>query len=164
MSHPQRAPHPFRITKAEKPVFDALLSQVRANPDKLDVIRQAVADTERLTGGAHVVGHTFVSPAAALRVVRDLLRVQLRPARMLLFGSHARGTADEWSDFDILLVFDDERAASLTTEDIWRPLQGLGVPVDLVALSASEFERDRHVEGSFAHQADQEGIVLYERR
>jgi HEPN domain-containing protein len=159
----RRVPRPFRLTNAEKPLFDALLTQVCAHPDKLDAIRGALGDEQRLLGGGHIGGRTFVSPEAALGVVRDLLRVQLKPLLMYLVGSHARGTADAVSDFDIVLVFDDVVAQQITTEDVWRPLHGLSLPVDLVALSKAEFERDRHTAGSFAHQAANEGRLLWRR-
>ena len=43
-----------------------------------------------------------------------------------------------------------------------RALRGLPIARDIIVLSPEEFERDRHILGTVARPACQEGKVLYE--
>jgi len=86
------------------------------------------------------------------------------PERIILFGSQARGSADDRSDADFLVitrVTGGRRALMLKMD---RALRGLGLARDIVILTPEEFERDREIPGTIARPAAQEGRVLYERR
>jgi len=85
------------------------------------------------------------------------------PDKVILFGSSARGTADDRSDVDLLVVTEisGSRRALMVAMD--RELRGLGFARDIVVLTPDEFETDRHIPGTVARPAAQEGRVLYER-
>ncbi len=91
------------------------------------------------------------------------LIANFHPQRIILFGSQARGTADEHSDADILVVcpIKGSRRALMVTMD--RALRGLGFARDIIVLTPEEFERDRYIPGTVARPAWLEGKVLYER-
>ncbi len=91
------------------------------------------------------------------------LIANFHPQRIILFGSQARGTADEHSDADILVVcpIEGSRRALMVTMD--RALRGLGFARDIIVLTPEEFERDRYIPGTVARPAWLEGKVLYER-
>ena len=91
------------------------------------------------------------------------LAEQFQPQRIILFGSHARGTADERSDVDLLVVcpIPDSRRRLMVEMD--RALRGVGFARDIIVLTPEEYERDRHIPGTIARPAWQEGKVLYER-
>jgi predicted nucleotidyltransferase len=96
------------------------------------------------------------------QAIRDRLVDRFNPQRIILFGSHARGTADERSNVDLLVVCrvnDDRRALRLAMD---RALWGLKLARDIVVLSPEEFERDRRIPGTLARPASLEGKVLYE--
>lgn len=100
-----------------------------------------------------------------LRDATERLVTQFQPQRVILFGSQARGSADPRSDVDLLVVcpINPERAsrrALMVAMD--RALAGLGFASDVVVLTPEEFERDRHIPGTAARPAWQEGTVLYE--
>ena len=100
-----------------------------------------------------------------LRQATERLVKQFRPERVILFGSQARGSADTHSDVDLLVVcrVDPERPrrrALMVAMD--RALAGLGFASDVIVLTPEEFERDRHIPGTVARPAWQEGRVLYE--
>lgn len=86
------------------------------------------------------------------------------PERIILFGSQARGSADERSDVDLLIItrLTGRRREMMLAMD--RALRGLGLARDIVVLTPEEFERDREIPGTIARPAAQEGKVLYERR
>jgi predicted nucleotidyltransferase len=95
---------------------------------------------------------------AAQRLAR-----RFQPSLVILFGSHARGTADERSDVDLLVVcpVDGNRRRLMVAMD--RALKGLGFARDVIVLTPEEFERDREIPGTIARPAWLEGRILYER-
>jgi len=97
-----------------------------------------------------------------LVMVKKRLVDAFAPDKIILFGSQARGTADEHSDVDILVVcpITGSRRALMVAMD--RALRGLGLARDIMVLTPQEFERDRHIPGTIARPAWQQGKVLYE--
>lgn len=73
--------------------------------------------------------------------LRELYGDRLR--QVLLFGSYARGTADEESDIDLLVVLDEVDSVYAETmamsEVLWNHTLESGVAVSSVAMSASDF-------------------------
>jgi len=94
--------------------------------------------------------------------VRERLVEGFAPSRIILFGSQARGTANDRSDVDILVVcpFKGKRRHLMLEMD--RALNGLKLARDIVILTPEEFERDRHIPGTIARPAWLEGKILYE--
>jgi len=97
-----------------------------------------------------------------LHKVKERLVDGFHPDRIILFGSQARGTADDRSDVDILVVcsFTGKRRQLMLEMD--RALYGLGLARDIMVLTPEEFELDRHIPGTIARPAWKEGKVLYE--
>lgn len=97
-----------------------------------------------------------------IQEVKKRLAENFHPQRIILFGSQARGTADEKSDVDILVVcpIQGSRRALMVKMD--RALKGLSIARDIMVLTPEEFERDRHIPGTVARPAWKEGKVLYE--
>lgn len=85
------------------------------------------------------------------------------PQRIILFGSQARGTADDQSDVDLLVVtnFVGKRRTLMVEMD--RALRGLGIARDIIVITPEEFERDSEIPGTIARPAAREGRILYER-
>ncbi len=84
------------------------------------------------------------------------------PERIILFGSQARGTADDRSDVDILVVCNFEGKRRQLMLEMDRSLTGLKLARDIMILTPEEFERDRYIPGTIARPAWLEGKVLYE--
>ncbi len=84
------------------------------------------------------------------------------PQKIILFGSQARGSMDEHSDVDLLVIctFQGSRRALMVAMD--RTLSGIGFARDIIVLTPEEFDRDRHIPGTVARPAWKEGKVLYE--
>lgn len=98
----------------------------------------------------------------AIREAASRLASAVRqPACIILFGSYARGCADEASDLDLLVVeasLDDKAGEYMRLRDA---LGGLTTGVDLLLMSRHDFERRRQVKGTMPHHAHHEGRVLY---
>lgn len=84
-----------------------------------------------------------------------------QPLKVILFGSHARGEADDHSDVDLLII---EPTVSNRYEEMIRlnrALKGMLMPVDLLVISEQEFEARSRIPGTVEHAARKEGRVLY---
>lgn len=84
-----------------------------------------------------------------------------QPTRIILFGSRARGDADDRSDVDLLVIKShvSDRYEELVQLD--QSLRGLLLPVDLLLVSEQEFEERASQAGTVEHAARHEGRVLY---
>lgn len=84
-------------------------------------------------------------------------------AKVILFGSRARGEARPDSDLDLLVIEPDEvtkrRAESARLR---RELRGLDVALDVIVISARHAEEWGHFEGTMLNEALREGRVLVE--
>jgi predicted nucleotidyltransferase len=95
---------------------------------------------------------------------RRLAAAASSPSRVILFGSHARGTATEDSDLDLMVIEKElpDKAAE------YRRLRGAlgriapGVGVDLLVYPLAEFERRSQVPGTVLHEARFDGKVLHD--
>lgn len=94
-------------------------------------------------------------------VNRLVLRFQ--PERIILFGSQARGTADEHSDVDLLVICHIDGSRRKLMVEMDRALSGLGFARDVIVVTPEEFDRDKGIPGTIARPASQEGKVLYAR-
>ena len=85
------------------------------------------------------------------------------PEKIILFGSQARGTADEKSDVDILVIcsVNDNRRDLIL--NMYRAIDVMSLPTDILVLTPKEFELDRYIPGTIARPAWLEGKILYER-
>lgn len=105
-----------------------------------------------------------MSPA----VIQDLdaLKQRLQPhlqraRRAIVFGSVARGEADEWSDLDLVIVTDTARPFLERYRDfegiydVWRRL-------DLLVYTPGEFAEMQREERPFIEHVLREGVVIHE--
>lgn len=97
-----------------------------------------------------------------LRQAVDALVARFRPDRVILFGSHARGTAGAHSDVDLLVVCPVQGSRRALQVAMDRSLRGCKFARDIVILTREEFERDRLIPGTVARPAWLEGRVLYD--
>jgi predicted nucleotidyltransferase len=62
----------------------------------------------------------------------------VKPNRIILFGSAARGELGPDSDLDVLVVMPDGVHRGRTAEEIYRQLWGFGVAKDIVVVTDSD--------------------------
>jgi predicted nucleotidyltransferase len=96
------------------------------------------------------------------RAGRALIDAASAPAKVILFGSRARGDADEGSDFDFLVIeheVDDRLAEAVKLR---RALRGFGVPVDVIVMDEALVQRRSKVRGTMVDRALREGRVVAE--
>jgi predicted nucleotidyltransferase len=81
-------------------------------------------------------------------------------ARVILFGSHARGDAGSRSDLDFLVVEPTVEHRGEESVRLRRALRGLRVAADVIVVSARDVDEWRDVRGSLVHAALAEGREL----
>jgi len=87
---------------------------------------------------------------------------QFHPAKILLFGSYARGSADRDSDVDLLVVMDVKDSKRKQAVEIDLALSDRTFPLDLIVVTPEEFEKYRDVVGHIVYPAVREGKVVYD--
>lgn len=85
----------------------------------------------------------------------------VEPARIILFGSTARGEAGRYSDVDVLVVVGEGVHRRKSTQRIYRRLLGFGIPVDVVVATSSDLEKYSDSPGLVYREAIREGRELY---
>ena len=105
----------------------------------------------------------MIASTTLLSTMVDRIVDRFQPSRVLLFGSQARGTAQRWSDVDLLVVLPDLQDKRRTAIDIRRSPGDLPVSKDIVVATPEEVDRRGHVVGTILHAALRDGKVVYER-
>lgn len=86
---------------------------------------------------------------------------RVQPELILLFGSRARGDAHEGSDYDIMLVVRDGTDAEGGRKSAYEARFALKISADILACTASEYQRRQHDPGFLEWLVCREGRLLY---
>jgi uncharacterized protein len=85
----------------------------------------------------------------------------VHPRRIILFGSGARGQMSPHSDLDLLVVMPDGVHRRRTAQSIYRALDGLGIPKDIVVVTESDVRQFSDEPSLVILPALKEGKELY---
>jgi predicted nucleotidyltransferase len=83
------------------------------------------------------------------------------PLRIILFGSHAAGNADQESDVDVIIVYRTQKKFLDRLKELYVSWDILR-PVDILAYTPEEFEQMME-ESQFLPEAVSKGKTIYER-
>jgi uncharacterized protein len=114
----------------------------------------------------HEASAILVSMNASDKVLKrivDIIVDSVSPNKIVLFGSRARGDARFDSDYDLLVVksgLENERNVSRA---IYRRMlnESIDVPIDIIAVDADRYERNKADPGLIYSSIENTGIVLY---
>ncbi len=95
-------------------------------------------------------------------MVRRLVE-RFDPDQIILFGSHARGTAGPDSDVDLLVVLPVSGSKREKQIEMRVALHDIPVPKDIIVVTPDEVARRRDIVGTVIRPALREGKVVYER-
>lgn len=91
------------------------------------------------------------------RLIVDLFH----PQSVILFGSHARGTAGPDSDVDLLVVMDVKDSRRRTGAKIGAALHGFSIPKDIIVTTPDAYRVRREIPGTIERSASLDGRVLH---
>jgi predicted nucleotidyltransferase len=103
-----------------------------------------------------------ISNKKLLDEVTRRIVASVKPQRVLLFGSAARGRINKNSDFDMLVVMREPVHRRQTAQKVYRNLHGTGVAVDIVVVTESDVKKYGQRSGTILKSALRDGRVLYE--
>src|SRR6185312_15173381 len=99
---------------------------------------------------------------ADIQAAADRIAAALHPKKIILFGSYARGDANEHSDLDLMVI--DAEADNIFDASVLgrRAVGKIGIGVDVVAFDEVTVEEQPEWESSLIHWALKEGKLLYD--
>ena len=102
-------------------------------------------------------------PMRTIRAMATHIADRFHPEEIILFGSHAYGKPDGWSDVDLLIVMETPKGEMETALEISDSLPPLSFSVDIIVRSRSILEKRKKMGDWFLREVTQKGKVLYER-
>lgn len=99
--------------------------------------------------------------ALADRIEEMVRRIveRFHPERVVLFGSHARGTATPDSDVDLLVVMPPGTPQRDTAVAIDLALMGVGLAKEVIVVTTDDVRRSARLPGHIVRSAMEEGRV-----
>jgi len=94
-------------------------------------------------------------------IVQRIVR-EIRPWKIILFGSRSKGTARSDSDFDILVIAESKEPRFRRAAPLYGALSDVIWPMDILVYTPQEVEDWRNVPQAFDTTAVREGKLLYE--
>lgn len=139
-------------------VGPALVNELDRDSDVVAHILLPALEAEERIASVRAAESGGVPREVVLRLVEGF-----DPVRIILFGSRARGEADEGSDFDLLVVLPEVADRHAATVAMLIALGGLAVPVDIVAAAVADTAPGAAAPGGVVERALAEGVTVYER-
>lgn len=97
-----------------------------------------------------------------IQTMVDRLARGFRPQRIILFGSHARGTAQPTSDVDLLVILREVADKRRAAVEMRRALSDLPLGKDILVATPDDVARRGHLVGPTLRAALLDGNVVYE--
>jgi len=88
---------------------------------------------------------------------------QVNALQVILFGSHAQGTARADSDIDLLIIAESDLPVPQRISAAYRAIVPYSHPVDMLVYTPAEIQRLLKRNWSVAAKAYREGQLVYER-
>ena len=102
--------------------------------------------------------------ATIYNTIRETVQSNLPGARVLLFGSRAKGDYDRFSDYDLLIItpvtLPDRKKIELSTLLNHAIVNALRIPVDILINSEEEVREKKDLPGHVVRTAIREGVLL----
>ena len=86
---------------------------------------------------------------------------EVRPLRIVVFGSGARGDTGPDSDVDLLVVMPDGTHRRRTAQLLYRKIRGVGTPFDVLVATPSDLEEYKDDVGLIYRTILREGKEVY---
>jgi predicted nucleotidyltransferase len=85
----------------------------------------------------------------------------VHPLKIILFGSYARGTENQESDIDVLVVMPEGAHCRRTAQLLYRQIKRIGIPFDILVTTPSTLEKHKDNIGLIYRAILKEGREIY---
>jgi predicted nucleotidyltransferase len=103
-------------------------------------------------------------PMKTIRAIVKHIAERFDPEQIILFGSHAYGQPNAWSDVDLMVVMDTPIGKEFEKSlEIRESLPSLNFGLDVVVRSRKVIEKRKKLGDWFLVDVTEKGKVLYER-
>ncbi len=102
-------------------------------------------------------------PAYAIQAIVDIIVEKYDPEKIILFGSHAYGSPQPWSDIDLLVVMESGRHPVAVSQEMLRHLPPAMFSIDIVVRTPKTIQRRIALGDTFLKEIISRGQVMYER-
>lgn len=99
----------------------------------------------------------------AIQAVVDLIAAQFDPDQIILFGSHAYGSPQPWSDVDFLVILESDQHPVEVSQEILQALPPFRFSIEILVRSAATIRRRIELGDTFLKEITARGKVLYAR-
>ena len=99
-----------------------------------------------------------------LKQIAALIGIAANAERVVLFGSHARGEANENSDVDLMIIADSNLPRFKRSRKLYTLLKPYPFAMDLLVFTPQEVEKGKRSHVTFISMILKEGKTLYVRR
>ena len=124
------------------------------------------AGTRTLSKAAGAASLSVMVTLRQIQAYADEVARRFRPEKIILFGSHARGTARADSDLDFLIVedgpFDAQRSRRGEITRLSNILFDYFIPMDFLVFTPQETDKWKNAKNHVIAHALREGRTLYE--
>lgn len=134
--------------------------QVNGRPAKIDLPANGPGTGVALSGSYDSLRMTAGANDSLIAEAGRRLAEAAPDAKVILFGSHARGEAGAGSDLDLLVIEPKIESRRAEFVRLREALGDLGVPIDLVVLRAEYADKRAQVRGTMVNEAMRNGRVL----
>jgi predicted nucleotidyltransferase len=99
-----------------------------------------------------------------LKQIATRIGIAANAERVVLFGSHARGEANENSDVDLMIIADSNLPRFKRSRKLYTLLKPYPFAMDLLVYTPQEVEKGKRSPVTFISMILKEGKTLYVRR
>lgn len=99
-------------------------------------------------------------PESFNQLILDIKK-KFKPTSVLLFGSRAKKSANNNSDYDLIFLFQKLKKSRLSVEqDIYQYISGCGFSLDILVYSQAQYDELKNEFGSLPYEANQAHLEL----
>jgi predicted nucleotidyltransferase len=95
--------------------------------------------------------------------ITDKIVEKYNPEKVILFGSCAKGTYNDDSDLDFIIIKETNLPKHKRGIELRRFFYGLTIPLDFKIYTTNEYEQEKNNKFSFLYSALAESKTLYDR-
>lgn len=98
-----------------------------------------------------------------IKDIAERIAAEIKPRRIVLFGSQASGNTGVNSDIDLCIIEDSVANKNEEFIRVRHLLKDIIMPMDIIILNKDEFEKRKDIWGTVQYEIDKKGIIVYER-